>query len=128
MSRGIPSSAELLEAVRELVRDEILPSLAGALAFEARVAVNILAIVERELQFGADNEAAHAQRLRSLCVQDDADLARAIRAGSFDDRLPELVSALHQQAVDRLRVDNPRYLLAEDLDRMVRTVDTAKVM
>ncbi len=46
---GAPSSAELLEAVREWLERDVMSSTEGRLRFHARVAANVLATVEREL-------------------------------------------------------------------------------
>jgi len=49
---GRPTAAELLEAVREYLTDQVMPATPGQLAFHARVAANALAIVGRELELG----------------------------------------------------------------------------
>ena len=46
---GRPTARELLDAVRELLTDKVTTSADPALAYEARVASNVLGIVEREL-------------------------------------------------------------------------------
>jgi aminoglycoside phosphotransferase (APT) family kinase protein len=46
---GRPTARELLDAVRELLTDKVVPGPDTAVAYEARVAANLLAIVEREL-------------------------------------------------------------------------------
>ncbi len=50
---GRPTASELLEAVREFLTGQVMPATTGQLAFHARVAANILAIVARELELGA---------------------------------------------------------------------------
>ena len=49
---GRPTASELLDAVREFLTDQVMPATAGQLAFHARVAANVLAIVARELELG----------------------------------------------------------------------------
>jgi aminoglycoside phosphotransferase (APT) family kinase protein len=49
---GRPTAAELIEAVREFLADEVMPATPGTLAFHARVAANVLGIVARELATG----------------------------------------------------------------------------
>ncbi len=49
---GRPTASELLEAVREFLTDQVRPATSGQLAFHARVAANVLAIVARELELG----------------------------------------------------------------------------
>ncbi len=107
---GRPTAAELTAAVQEFLRTELMPALEGRLQFHTRVAANVLAIVERELGAGAA-QGPHDERLQALGAQDDDELAARIRAGELDDQLPELLSALKQDAVARLLVANPKYLV-----------------
>jgi hypothetical protein len=106
---GAPTSAELLEAVREWLERDVMSSTEGRLRFHARVAANVLATVERELAVGADQDAAHHERLASLGVADDAELARAIRDGDLDDRLDAVRAVVRSDVDDRLSVANPKY-------------------
>jgi hypothetical protein len=62
----MPSTAELIEAVTECLRDELLPALSGRAAFQARVAAGVLAIARRELLGAPRADAAEAARLRAL--------------------------------------------------------------
>jgi hypothetical protein len=105
-----PTAGELVEAVGEWIRrsqidDEIQPN-----SFHARVAVNMLSIVERELALGAGQEQAHAARLAELGVTDDAALAAAIRSGDLDDRADEVRRLVWESVRDKLAVANPKYL------------------
>lgn len=111
-----PDAAELIEAVREwigraLVEGDIEPN-----AFHARVAVNMLAIAERELELGPAHELAHRRRLSELGYRDDAALAEAIRSGALDDREPEVREAVRASVRDKLAVANPRYLERRESD------------
>jgi hypothetical protein len=105
-----PDAAQLLEAVREWIDRDVIPSTEGRLRFHARVASNVLAMVEREIELGPAQADAHAARLARLGVDDDAELARAIRDRRFDDRLEELRALLAESVADKLAVANPRYL------------------
>jgi hypothetical protein len=104
-----PSAAELLEAVREWIDRDVIPSTDGRLRFHARVASNVLAMVEREIELGAVQAAAHDARLARLGVSDDAELAAAIRERRFDDRSDELRVLLAEMVADKLAVANPTY-------------------
>ena len=107
---GRPTAAELVEAVREYLESTVMERSEGRPRFEARVARNALAVVERELALGPALAAAHARRVRSLGAADDAALAAAIRTGAYDDRWDEVAGALAASARDQLLVANPSYL------------------
>ena len=104
-----PSAIELLEAVREWIDRDVIPSTDGRLRFHARVASNVLAMVEREIDLGDAQAVAHADRLARLGMADDAELAAAIRNRRFDDRADELRTLLAEMVADKLAVANPSY-------------------
>jgi Domain of unknown function (DUF6285) len=114
VARGVPSGAELAQAVREFLERDVMPHADSRLRFMSRVAANVVASVERELTLGPQYARAHAARLERLGVADDAELCRAIRTGTLDDRLDELRAAVRATAVEKLRIANPRYLRPED--------------
>ncbi|HTU39582.1 MAG TPA: phosphotransferase family protein [Acidimicrobiales bacterium] len=107
---GRPTAAELVEAVREYLESSVMDQSEGGTRFEARVARNALGVVERELVLGPAVAGAHAQRLRALGAEDDAQLAATIRAGDLDDRWERVAAALAASARDQLLVANPSYL------------------
>jgi len=114
MPHGVPTAEELLAAVREYLEHDVAPSADGRLRFLTRVATNVVGQVERELALGPEYARAHAERLRALGVADDHELARAIRDGSLDDRMDEVVAATRAGVVEKLRIANPRWLRPED--------------
>ncbi len=105
----VPTAAQLLEAVREWMERDIVGGTTGRLLFHARVAVNVLAIVERELLLGPAQAQAHRERLASIGVGDEAELAARIRAGDLDDRLDEVRAVVWATVQDKLAVANPKY-------------------
>lgn len=105
----VPSAAQLVEAVREWLERDVLTSTTGRVQFHTRVAMNVLAMVERELALGPDQRAAHVARLADLGVADDHELARAIRDGRLDDRLSDVVAAVRASVIEKLKVANPGY-------------------
>jgi len=115
-----PNAAELIEAVREFLDGDIAPGLDGRNAFQMRVALNMLAVVERTLHGGGAMDAAEQARLQALLAADgDLDdlnrkLAAMIGAGNLDDRSDEVLDHLRQTATDKLKLVNPRYIPAED--------------
>jgi hypothetical protein len=105
-----PSAPDLVEAVREFLERDVIGATTGRTQFHTKVAIRVLAMVERELRDGARLEAAHLERLQALGFATDEDLALAIRAGELDDRYDE-VRAVVAAAVDaKLRIANPAYL------------------
>ncbi|MFI0461366.1 MAG: DUF6285 domain-containing protein [Ilumatobacteraceae bacterium] len=105
-----PTAAELLEALHEWMERDLLPGVDGRLQFHTRVAINMVDIVRRELELGPDQEVRHEEVLVSFGMNDDAELAAAIRDGSFDSRLVEVLNRLRPVVEDKVRVANPRYL------------------
>lgn len=107
----VPTAGELVEAVRELLETDVMTATDGRLRFHVRVAVNALAAVERELDLGPDQAAAHRRRLAALGVTTEAELAGAIRKGDLDDRWAEVRAAVAETVRDKLLVANPGYLV-----------------
>jgi len=100
MQHDRPTPQELVEAVREFLEREILPTLDDhRLKFRTLVAINGLGIAERELW------ATAAPR------KEDWELARRIRAGDVPD---DAVAILKEQVAQKLRVSNPRALAKYD--------------
>lgn len=109
----VPTVAELVEAVREWIERDVGTG-ATVSVFHARVAANVLTIVERELALGAEHDRRHGERLARLGVADDRELAAGIRSGRFDDRIDEVRTLVWESVRDKLAVANPRFLGARD--------------
>jgi aminoglycoside phosphotransferase (APT) family kinase protein len=109
---GRPTAAELVEAVGDYLDQAVHKEGERGARFAARVARNVLSMVERELQFGPAFGEAHRGRLRALGFDSDPSLARAIRLGVCDGRWDEVGAALAASARDQLLVANPHYLPA----------------
>lgn len=107
----LPSSRQLVESVREWMERDLLTSTSGRLQFHTRVAINVLAMVERELAAGADQLARHRDRLASLGCSDDAELAAAIRRGEFDHDLDRVIEVVRADVEAKLSVANPGYAI-----------------
>ena len=110
-----PSAAQLVAAVRDFLEKVAQPELRGHSAFHARVAANALAIVERELALGAEQEAAERARLAALLGRDgpleaqNRTLCAEIRAGRISPDTPGLVAHLRATTLAKLAVDQPGY-------------------
>jgi hypothetical protein len=98
MAHDRPTAAELVEATREFLEAEILPTLTDQrLRFRTLVAINALGIAQRELE--SDEQMLSEEEL--------AGLARAIRAGDVPD---DALERLRADVAAKLRVASPRYL------------------
>lgn len=111
--QGRPTAEELVEAVREYLREDVIEATEGRIRFHARVAANALAMVERELQGGPAAEDAHAAALLALGVEDEAGLAAAIRSGSLADRADEVEATVWASVLAKLAIANPDHLVVD---------------
>jgi hypothetical protein len=111
-----PTAAELLEAVREFLEQDLMPAVEGRVQFHTRVAINALGMVERELRLGPGLDTAERERLAALLDHDaelpalNAELARRIRNGSLDDRRDEVIAVVRESVRTKLLVANPGYV------------------
>lgn len=124
-----PDARELLEAVRAFLEEQVVPALEGTRKFHARVAANVLAIVNRELTHGEAALRVEWRRLAVLLEAPDAPmphgsaalaeavrernetLATRIRQGDADDGAwrAAVLAHLRATATERLEVANPKY-------------------
>jgi len=110
-----PPATELLASVSHFLRDELLPSLSGAQAFNLRVGINAIELVRRELEQGADTAARERSRLAALLGGDselDAmrrELCRKIASGALTLDQPALREHLRATAMERMAIDQPSY-------------------
>ena len=117
-----PSPEQLLAAVARFLRDEAGPALGrsgqDALAYNARVAANMLDIVGRQLRLAPTADADEGARLR-LLLDDPAStddlaclnqrLAERIALGEEGTENPALVEHLWRTTLAKLAVDQPGY-------------------
>lgn len=100
---------ELIEAVEEFLAGDVIDATDGRVRFHARVAMNVLAIVRRELALGPEKARRHATGLAGFGMADDGALARAIRSRTIEGRLAEVAAFVRQAVVDSLAIANPGY-------------------
>ncbi|HEY0437744.1 MAG TPA: DUF6285 domain-containing protein [Phenylobacterium sp.] len=109
-----PRTEELAQAVAGWI-DQIRPSLDPRNAFLARVAVNVLGVIGRELTLGPAAEARAVEGLAGVLGHDgdfaalNSELCAGIRAGELSVETPGLLAALKVMAGDQLAIDQPNY-------------------
>jgi hypothetical protein len=106
-AHGRPLAAELVAAVAEFLETDVREATSGKVNFHARVAVNALRIVERELLDEGAEESGAA--LAGLGFADENELAAAIRAGQMDGRADDVTACLRTLVRRRLAVAHPGY-------------------
>jgi hypothetical protein len=104
---GRPTAAELVAVVADFLDSDVRGATEGQVNFHARVAANVLRIVERELL--DDSAGAVTDALTGLGYADEAQLAAAIRAGDLDDRPDAVLACLRTLVRRRLDVAHPGY-------------------
>jgi hypothetical protein len=104
---GRPTAAELVAAVADFLDNDVRTATEGQVNFHARVAANVLRIVERELTDDSAEEVTG--RLAGLGFADETQLAAAIRAGTLDDRAGDVLPTLRALVRQRLAVAHPGY-------------------
>jgi hypothetical protein len=118
MAQDRPTAPEFLAAIVDFLREEAMPELDRAdprLGFQMRVAVNSLAILEREWTQGPAADARELERLRKLLGRDgtlqelNRELARQLRAGERDELDAELMAHLDATVADKIAIANPRW-------------------
>jgi Domain of unknown function (DUF6285) len=111
-----PTAEELVIAVREFLTNDVMPATEGRVRFHARVATNVLGMVERELSIGAALTDAERRRAIALLGHDgdvaelEHEVAAGIRGGAFDDRLDDVGAHVRATVREKLLIANPSYL------------------
>lgn len=114
-----PTAAELIAAVADFLEKKAAPQLDAHTGFHAKVAVNALRIVERELQQGEQAVADEKARLLALAGSNiaadtslgalNAALCAQIESGTLATDDPVLRAHLLKSVLARLAIDNPKY-------------------
>lgn len=111
-----PTAAELIEAVSRFIEERAALQLKDRDAFLAKVAVNALAAVRRELELGPQAQAEATARLAALLGHDgdfaglNAELCEKLASGEIDLAAPGVLEHLKASATDQVRIDQPKYL------------------
>jgi hypothetical protein len=110
-----PTSLELIDAVIGFIEQRAAPQLKDRDAFLARVAVNALGAVRREIEFGPEAEAAATKRLRSLLGHDgdlatlNGELCDQLASGELTAKDPLVLAHLKASIIDQVKIDQPNY-------------------
>jgi hypothetical protein len=109
-----PKTEELAKAVADWI-DQVRPGLDPRNQFLARVAVNVLGVIGRELTQGQAAEAKAVALMAGLLGHGgsheelNAELCAGIRVGELTNETPGLLAALREIATDQLAIDQPGY-------------------
>lgn len=114
--RSQPDAATLMRLAVDYLDTSIYPTLSGPERYRARVALNALRIVEREIALGPALERAESDELQAMRLDGHANppsletLVQEIESGkvSLDNR--ELRTFLRNNLRRALSVNNPRWL------------------
>jgi hypothetical protein len=112
---GEPSAKQLIEAAASFLEKTATPQLSGHAAFHARVTINVLQTVARELELGPAAATGEQQRLAELLGQEDTllalrrELCARIRGGEITEAMPGLLDHLLASAIDRVAIEQPNY-------------------
>lgn len=115
MASSRPTIDELLEATQEFLEKRIIDKVDSNRAFHTRVAINVLALVRRELQLGPDLADKEQERLHSLLGTDgtiaemNAELCSRLRDKSMDYHNDEIFRHLFETTMGQVSIDNPEY-------------------
>ena len=106
--------SKLLGAVKGFLMDSALPALSGRDQFNARVAANVLGIIEREQQLGPELAALDAAAAQQWLSGDSGSgtapqqLSRALAAREIDAS-SDFFEYLKQRQLLVAAINNPRY-------------------
>lgn len=126
-----PTAAELLDAVRSFLENDLIPTLEGRKKFHARVAANVLGIVTRELDLeeeqllaewgrlddllGTADLPARRESLRHALRARNETLCERIRAGEADEGAfrAAVLAHVRRTVEEKLAITDPKLLSAE---------------
>lgn len=122
---GRPTASELVAAVADFLDSDVRRTTDGPVNFHARVAANVLRIVERELAERGLSE--RSSNSAGPVAADEQALVAAIRDGEFDGRADDVTAALRTLVYDRVEVAHPGYALASVADRLFSAIEAGDV-
>lgn len=108
---GRPTAGHLVDAARRFLLDGVSEAVDGPTRFRALVAANALAVVHRELGLADELSVRARRRLAGLGFESERELAEAIGSGDLDHLTSEVTQAVMASVIDRLAVNNPKWLV-----------------
>jgi hypothetical protein len=116
MPASYPPAPDLLAVIREFLERDLLPDLRDDKWFNMKVAINLLATVERELRLRPEADVEERKRLAALLGTDgtveeqNQRLVDSIRSGALAADDPAVIDHVRRTLVDALRINNPKWL------------------
>ena len=113
-TRSDVTSSELIGAVKQFLMESVLPSVSGRDQFNARVAANVLGIIEREQQISPALQALDAEAAQKWLPDRSSDtdipqqLSRALAARDITPDI-EFMDYLKARQLLISDINNPRY-------------------
>ena len=110
-----PDITDLMQSVKDFVGEEIASQLSGHAAFSARVAGNVLALMQRELDLGPRFRMAEQARLEALLNESgtlevlNRILCDKIAEGALGPEDEGLMDHLKRTTMGKLAIDQPTY-------------------
>jgi hypothetical protein len=110
-----PTPGEIIKAVAEFLRGPLTQELKPHIAYQARVAANVLELVGRELSMAGKENTLEAERLRAILGRDasleelNAALAQALERGALSIASRGVEDHLWATTLAKLSIDQPSY-------------------
>ncbi len=101
---AVPSGDELLTAVVETLRDEILPTVDGRGRYQLRACIAAVELVQRELAAGTELSTVGQAVLAELGARDEAALVAEIRGGLTAERFAAIAGGLRRRSAAEMRI------------------------
>jgi Domain of unknown function (DUF6285) len=117
MPRSIPDAPTLLTAVVKYLDEELLPTLSGYHHFKARVTINVLNMIKRELELCSTQSAAERARLGAILGHEGEvaalsdELSDLIRRAAIDLNDEKLRTHIRQSLAEALAINNPKWVV-----------------
>jgi uncharacterized protein DUF6285 len=123
MTQDRPDGPDLLDAVAEFLIADVSRSVPPEQRFQVLVAAHLCAVVARERRAGTepllddllmfsrllDQEPSTADDLDRAVREAEAELAKRLRSGALDERLPEVAASLREHVRRKLAIARPGY-------------------